>query len=224
MLKFSLFILLAWLFGNPITAIIVMLVLLYILDRRFIGLSPSFFKPIKRLARIKKLKQHISLSPNDVSAKQELGRLLIDRKKYSEALKWLEPLQSVLEDSAEYWDDLGLCRLHTGDEERGVACISRALELNPRVKYGAPYLRLAAYYSIGRTEQAVAYIRAFQDIQSSSCEAYDRLAAIYKQLGQKEETKMAVEEGLRIYQMLPRYKKREERKWAVRLLLKKWTG
>ncbi|NIK76941.1 tetratricopeptide (TPR) repeat protein [Paenibacillus castaneae] len=221
MLKFGLFILLAWLFGNPFIAIIVLLVLFYILDRRFVGLMPSLFKPIKRSSRIKKLKQHINLSPNDVSAKHELARLLIERKKYSEAANLLEPLQQTLEDSAEYWDDLGTSSLFSGKVERGIASMVHALKLNPRVKYGAPYLRLAAYYSKDQTEQALAYIRAFQEIQSSSCEAYDRMSSIYKGMGQEEEAKRAAEEGLQIYRMLPRYKKRQERKWAVRLLWKK---
>lgn len=224
MLKISLFLLLAWLFGNPFIAIIVLLILFYVLDRRFVGLTPSLFKPIKRLSRIRKLKQQINLSPNDVSMKHELARLLIERKKYSEALHWLEPLQRTLEDSAEYWDDFGTSCLYSGEEERGTAGIIHALELNPRVKYGSPYLRLAAYYSKNQTEKALAYIHAFQDIQSSSCEAYDRMASIYKEMGQMGEAKRAAEEGLQIYRMLPRYKKRQERKWALRLYLKKMFG
>ncbi|MBD2871545.1 tetratricopeptide repeat protein [Paenibacillus arenilitoris] len=225
MLKFSLlFVMLTWLLGNPFVAIIVILLLLYVLDRRFVGLTPSLFKPIKRLSRIKKLKQHIAFSPSDVSAKHELARLLIERKRYREALGRLEPLRDALEDSAEYWDDIGACYLFTGDEERGADSIDRALAINPRVKYGAPYLRLAAHYSSGRSDEALAYIRAFQEIQSSSCEAYDRLASIYKRLGRRQEAKSAIEEGLRIYRMLPRYKKRQERKWAVRLLLKRLSA
>src|SRR5690606_19394484 len=123
----------------------------------------SIMKPIKRRSRIRKLKQHIDLSPNDVSAKQELARLYIERKKYREALQLLEPLQRTLDDSAEYWDDLGNCYMHTGNIEQGEACTARALELNPRVKYGAPYLRLAAYHSSRHTEQALAYLKSFQD-------------------------------------------------------------
>ncbi|WP_424768358.1 tetratricopeptide repeat protein [Paenibacillus sp. sgz302251] len=224
MLKLSLVLFLAWIFGNPFIAIIVLLILFYALDRRFVGLSPSFIKPLKRLSRIRKLKQHTQLSPNDVSAKLEHARLLIERKKYSEALKWLEPLEHTLEDSAEYWDDLGLSYFYSGNSDRGVACMHRSLELNPRVKYGAPYLRLATHYSKARTDQALSYIRAFQEIHSSSCEAYDRLAAIYNLMGQKNEAARVVEDGLRIYRTLPRFKKRQERKWAVRLLFKKIIG
>lgn len=223
MLKFSLLIFLFWLFGNPFIAILVLLLLLYVLDRRFVGLMPSIFKPLKRISRIKKLKQQIDRSPNDVSSKHELARLLIERKKYKEALTWLVPLQPMLDESAEFWDDLGTSYLYTGDEENGVASILRGLELNPRVKYGAPYLNLAAHFSNGQTEQALKHIQSFQSINSSSCEAYDQLTTIYKKLGNTAEAKNAIEEGLRIYRMLPRYKKRQERKWAVRLFFKKWT-
>lgn len=224
MLKFSLFVFLFWLIGNPFIAILIMLILLYVLDRRFVGLTPSVFKPFKRMSRIRKLRQHINLSPNDVSSKHELARLLIERKKYSEALRWLVPMQQMLEDSAEYWDDLGISHLNSGDEEKGVASTLRALELNPRVKYGAPYLRLAAHFAKGQADQALAYLQAFQEINSSSCEAYDQQAAIYKKLGNAQEARRWAEEGLRIFRMLPRYKKRQERKWAVRLFFKKLMG
>ncbi|WP_138755419.1 tetratricopeptide repeat protein [Paenibacillus sinopodophylli] len=224
MLKFGLFVFLYWLLGSPFLAIIVLLILLYLLDRRFIGLSPSILKPIKRMSRIRKLRQQINLSPNDVSSKHELARLLIERKKYSEALRLLEPLERVLEDSAEYWDDLGISYLNRGEAEKGITSIRRALELNPRVKYGAPYLRLAAHCAVGNTSEALAYLEAFQEVNSSSCEAYHYQSSIYKKLGNTDEAKRGAEEGLRVYRMLPKYKKRQERKWAVRLLFKKWFG
>lgn len=222
MFKFTfLFIWLTWLLGNPITAIIILLVVLYLIDRRFVGLSPSIVKPLKRNARIRKLKAHIASAPNDVSAKQELARLLIEKKKFREALQLLEPLRRTLEDSAEYWDDLGHCCWATGRVDEGEACMLKALELNPRVKYGAPYLRLATLHAERNAEKSISYLREFQQIQSSSCEAYYRLAAIYRQLGRVQEAKDAAEEGLNMYRTLPRYKKRSERGWAVRLLLKK---
>lgn len=90
--KFLAFGMLFWLFGNPIVAIIVLLLILYVLDRRFVGLSPSLFKPLKRRNRIGKLKQQLGTNPHDVSAKMELARLLIERRAYREARQWLEPI------------------------------------------------------------------------------------------------------------------------------------
>lgn len=216
-----LFFALTWLLGNPIVAIIVLLLILYALDRRFVGISPSLLKPLKRNSRIRKLKGIIAASPNDVSAKVELARLLIDRKKYSEALRLLEPLQTVLDDSAEYWDDLGQALAATGRRAEGETAMLRALKLNPKVKYGAPYLRLATMSVTDNQEKALAYLRSFQDIHSSSCEAYYRLAEVYSRMGRKADAKSAAEEGLRVYRSLPKYRKRAERGWALRLLIKK---
>lgn len=221
MFKVLLLLLFARFFGIPIIPIIILIVLFYLLDRRFIGLLPNITKPIRRLSRIRKLRGMIASSPHDVSAKLELGRLLIERKKYRDALELLEPLERAFEDSAEYWDDMGNCYLHTGNRDRGEACIVRALDINPRVKYGAPYLRLAALHAKDDKDKALSYMRQFQEMQSSSCEAYNTLAIIYKGMGQTEEAKRTAEEGLRIYRMLPRYKKRQERKWALRLFFKK---
>lgn len=221
---FLLFVFFTWIFGNPIIAILVLLFIVYVIDRRFIGLTPSLLKPIRRSSRLRKLKRHIAQSPNDTSSKVEIARILIEKKKYREALGMLEPLERMLDESAEYWDDLGLCLMQTGQPEAGEAAMSKALLLNPRVKYGAPYLRLAAHYSKLDAERALSYIEAFQEIHSSSCEAYCRLAAIYEQMDRKEDAREAAVEGLRIYRSLPRYKKRAERSWALRLLIRKTRG
>lgn len=93
---------------------------------------------------------------------EELVRLLIEGKRFKEALVVLEPLKVILKDSAEFWDHLGQCYWADGNVEAGKTYMLKALELNPKIK-----------------------------------------------------------EGLRLYKSLPRYRKRSERKWAIRLLFKK---
>ncbi len=215
MSKLLAFGLLFWLIGNPFVAIIVLILILYVLDRRFVGLSPSIVKPLKRRSRIKKLEQLLRLNPSDVSSKMELARLQLERKTYARARQVLESIGDSMEHSAEYWDDLGTALLFTGDKERGEQAMLRALAINPRVKYGEPYLRLAAA-NRSDGEQALSYLKALRDIHSSSCEAYYRMGVIYKELGNKAEAKRAFEEAAAIYASLPRYKKRQERSWALR--------
>ncbi|MWC28602.1 tetratricopeptide repeat protein [Paenibacillus sp. MMS18-CY102] len=215
--KFLLFGLLLSIFGNPVLAIIAFVVILYIIDRRFVGLSPSLVKPIRRLGRIRKLKQLLDMNPNDLSAKLELAKLLIDKRSFRQARDLLEPLQDreSIEQSAEYWDDLGTSMLHTGEAGAGEAAIRKALSINPRVKYGQPYLRLAALIGKHDASKALADLEAFQQIQTSSCEGYYRLAKLNQLLGRKAEAKQALNESLRLYRQLPRYKKRQERRWAL---------
>lgn len=215
------FILLWRLLGNPFLAILVILVIVYLLDRRFVGVFPSLTKPFKRMGQISRLRTQISMNPNDISSKHELARLLIDRKKDAEALKLLESIEAQSEDSAEFWDDLGTVYLRQGNSQKGESCVLKALELNPRVKYGRPYLRLADLYMNSDRDKAVDYVHRFQEIQSSSCEGYYLLGMMYKDLDRKEEARAAFQESINIYRSLPKYKKRQERKWAVLSMMKK---
>lgn len=213
--KFMLFGILWFLLGNPFVAIIVLLIILYILDRRFVGLSPSIMKPFKRARRIGRLRQQLSLNPNDMSARMELAHLLVERKSYQEARRLLEPAAEMMAHSAEYWDDLGTALLFTGSRAEGESMIRRALDINPRVKYGQPYLRLAAV-NRDQPEKALKLLDELRAIHSSSCEAYYRMGLIYRDLGRKAEARRAFDEAVDIYRTLPRYKRREERPWAIR--------
>ncbi|MBD2846463.1 tetratricopeptide repeat protein [Paenibacillus sp. IB182496] len=219
--KFLLFPLLWWIFGNPFIAIIVLLVILYIIDRRYIGLSPSLLRPLRRRRQLARLKQQILLNASDVSARLDAARLLIERKRYREAQVYMDEIGEAMAHSAEYWDDLGTVQLHTGRPQEGEASIRRALALNPRVKYGRPYLRLAAHYAKQDPDRALAALDEFREIQSSSCEAYYRMGELYRQLGRREEAARAYDEAVELYRALPKYKRRQERRWALRSRLRK---
>lgn len=219
--KFLLFFLLARLLGNPFLAILIFLIIIYFLDRRFVGVFPSITKPFKRMNKISKLRAQVSMSPNDVSSRHELARLLIERRKYPEALKLLDSIVSQSEHSAEYWDDLGTVNLKLGHTEKGEQDILYALELNPRVKYGRPYLRLAEVYKNSNQDKAMRYVHQFQEIQSSSSEGSYLLGMMYKTLNRGNDARAAFQESIDSYRSLPKYKKRQERKWAVLSMLKK---
>lgn len=223
MSKVILFVFLSWLTGNPLIAIILLLAIIYFLDRRFVGIFPSISKPFRRQRSISKLRQQLALSPFDVSSKRELARLLLEKKKYKEAYGLLEEVQPHSESSAEYWDDLGTALIGLGRLEEGEAHILHALGLNERVKYGQPYLHLASAYKEKDPEKALRYAAKFGEIQSSSSEACYLLGSLYQSLGRKEEANRVLQESLAIYRSLPKYKKRHERKWAVRSFFKSLT-
>ena len=86
-----------WLFGNPFVAVLVMLAIVYFLERRYIGLTPSFVRPLKRRSAIARWRRHIQMSPHDVSAKIELARLLIERRSYAEAREILSGIETQME-------------------------------------------------------------------------------------------------------------------------------
>ncbi|USB35092.1 tetratricopeptide repeat protein [Paenibacillus sp. YPG26] len=221
MSKFILFSALWWLVGNPFLAIIILLAIIYVLDRQFVGVFPSVTRPFRRMRDISLLRQQLALNHHDISAKRDLARLLLERKKYSEAYSLLQEMESSSRESAEYWDDLGTAALGLGQVEEAEAHMLRALELNERVRYGQPFLKLAAVYQNRNAEKSIYYAEKFSLIHSSSCEAYFLLGNVYQSLNRKDEARRAYTESISIYRSLPKYKKRHERKWALRSWLKR---
>ena len=210
------FILLSRLVGNPFLAILILLVIVYFLDRRYVGIFPNVTKPYRRIRQISKLRTTIALNPNDVSAKFELARLLSERKKYSEAKDLLLQIQGRYEQSAEFWVDLGLINLKLGHMEEGESQMLQGLEINRRAQYGQPYLRLAEAFRNTNRDKALYYVSQFQDIHTSSSEAYYLAGSMYRALGREDDAKRAFSESTAIYRSLPKYKKRQERRFALR--------
>ena len=189
-IKFLIFGLLWQIIGNPFLAILILLVILYFLDRRFVGVFPSFTKPLKRMRNISRLKQQLALNPNEVSSKLELARLLIERKRYSEAyafcLNW-----NALMNSLPNTEALGTTELYLGKVSEGERHILQALDINPRVKYGQPYLNLATTFKDTDRDKALHYVQQFQEIHSSSSEAFYLLGSVYRSLGRNNDAKQA---------------------------------
>ncbi|MCZ8518119.1 MULTISPECIES: tetratricopeptide repeat protein [Paenibacillus] len=215
MSKFLLFGLIFWLTGNPFVAIFVLLLIFYVLDRQFVGMTPSIFKPFQRMRRLSRLKEELRMNPHHTSTKLDIARIYMEQKKYENARELLLQVSAVMEDSADVLSELGICELHLGRPEEGERLILEALERNPRVKYGDPYLRLGEAYAERDKEKAVYYLQRFREVNSSSCEAYYRLGLLYRQLGRDEEARSAFREAVELYRGLPGYKRRHERRWAL---------
>ncbi|WP_248924795.1 tetratricopeptide repeat protein [Paenibacillus hamazuiensis] len=215
MSKVLIFSLLWWVIGNPFVALLVLLVILYVLDRRFVGMTPSVVRPFALRRKLSALRTDLSLNPHNRSAKLEAARVRMELKQYAEAKKLLEELADADDGSADVLCELGICCLKLGEAERGEQLIVKALELNPRVKFGEPYLRLGEAFAGSDPEKAIRYLKQFGEQHSSSCEAYYRLGKLYKRLGREDEARRAFRETIDIYRGLPKYKKRTERRYAL---------
>jgi len=213
--KLLIFGLLFYVFGNPIIALIVVLILLYFLDRRFIGIFPSVLRPFRLIGRSSRLKRELALNPHDTQTRHELARLLIERRKFAEAEPYLRAVLNVKDDSADVRCELGWTLIRLGQTAEGEKLIREALDMDPKAKYGEPYLQLGETLADSRPEEAIGCLERFREIHSSSCEGYYRLGRLYRKLGRKREAKDAFHEALNVYRMLPKYKRRQERRWAM---------
>lgn len=214
LIKILLFGLLWRIVGNPFLALLILLVILYVLDRRYVGILPNIWRPFQLSRKASRLRIDLHANPHNTSAKLDLARILIERKKYQEALPYLEQTLPIMQESADVHYEIGLCLLKLGRIAEGEAFMLKAIDLNPRVKYGEAYLRLGEALAPLAPERAAQFIEHFRDLHSSSVEAYYRLGQLYKQLGREEDARRAYREALDIYRGLPRYSRRQQRRWA----------
>jgi tetratricopeptide (TPR) repeat protein len=221
MTKAILFGFLWWLTGSPLLAFLVIIVLIYMLDRRFGGFLPNAFRPYQLNSRLRRAKQELSLSPHHTSLKVEAARILIEKRRFQEALSLLDQAILIIKDSADVWFEIGLCQLKLGDVVEGEKSMLRALDINPRVKYGEPYLRIGEAFAATDEAKSLAYLHRFQDIHSSSCESYYKLGNILERLGRRDGARSAYKEAVAIYRSLPKYKRKSERRWALLSAMKR---
>lgn len=213
--KFLFFYLALMLTGNPIVAIILVLVIYYIIDRRYIGLFPSVIRPFRQAMRISNLEKQLALNPHDMPARYDLAQAYMERHRYQKSLNLLEGLPPSMKESPEGMYDMGACELSLGQLETGEKRILAAMANKPDLRYGEPYLKLATAMATVNPERALFYLTEFQSKNFSSCESYYRLALLQKQFGRHKEAKQALLQCLEIYRSLPRFRKRVERRWAV---------
>lgn len=218
--KFLFFYLALMLTGNPIVAIILVLVIYYIIDRRFIGLFPSIIRPFQQVIRISNLEKQLALNPHDMPARYDLAQAYMERHRYGKALHLLEGLPPSMKESPDVMYDLGACELALGQLEIGEKRILQAMASKPDLRYGEPYLKLATAMAAVNPKQALLYLTEFQSKNFSSCESYYRLALLQKQFGHHTEARRALQQCLEIYRTLPRFRRRPERRWALLARLK----
>lgn len=209
------FVILNLIFHNPILAIIVLGIVYYFVDRRFIGLTPSLTRPFRRQMRISQLRRAIAANPHDAPARYDLARTYLERGRYGDALHLIESLPASQQEAADVRVDWGLCELATGRTEEGEARVRKALEANPSLRRGEPYLQMATLLSDSAPNRALSYLRTFEQYNVSSCESQYRLALLLSKFGDARGARDALYECLRTYSMLPKFRRRVERRWAT---------
>ncbi len=195
--------------------LIVIIMLIYFIDQIYIGFFPDMLKPLQLWRQLRKRRMELLSNPHSTSIKLEVVRILIERKQFKDARKELLQMDAVIHESVGALYDLGFCQLKLGEIEDGERLMEQAMKINPRVRYGEAYLRLAEAFGNKNTSKALEYMKQFKSMQSSSCEAYFRLGMLYEKLNRKQEAKQAYQETFQIYRSLPKYKKKMERKWVI---------
>jgi tetratricopeptide (TPR) repeat protein len=206
--------------GNPILALIILVAIYYLLDRRYIGLLPSVTKPFRKRFRVSRLRKQLDLNAHDMNTRYELAQAYIESKNPSLALDLLRGLPQSMQESADVIYDIGVCHLLIGDLPEGENLTLQALTIKNNLRYGEPYMALATAYSASDPVKALHYLTEFQAINHSSCECYYRMGELHSRLGNRTEALKEWKHCIDTFHSLPKFRKRNERRWAFKARLK----
>jgi predicted Zn-dependent protease len=189
----------------------------------FFVLRPFIPDPVvlfRTFGRIRTLEAQIAANPANVTARRDLASIWLERLRPGRALELLDEARRRDPDNAELLYLTGLARLRSGDPEGAVEPLVKAIDIDPRVRFGEPYLVAAeALLRLGRLEEAEDALERYVDRNSSSMQGHVRLAIVRKERGDGEGAKKALAEALATWGQLPSYKRRAEFNWWLRAQL-----
>ncbi|MFQ5962627.1 MAG: tetratricopeptide repeat protein [Candidatus Methylomirabilales bacterium] len=215
--RFFLFLLLSWLLHNPILALLIVVALSLPGYLYATGWMFRLLRRFRHWQEIQRLRKTVAVNPHNVAAQTDLGRELALAGKLREALEHLRAAEPRSADSAETLYFLGYSLLALGDWDQGSDYVQRALDIDPKFRYGEPYLRLGDYhFERRRFAEALPYYENFRSIHASSAEGLYKMGLCYYEMGRFSEAREALTTAIEAFRTGPRYKRREDRPWFRR--------
>jgi tetratricopeptide (TPR) repeat protein len=207
----------AWAFGYPWLLLAVVGVFLV---RRWL---PNPYLYFKFAGKVKRLKSEIAQNPDNVTARRDLAKIWLEKRRPRRAIPLLEEARRRDGESAELAFLLGKALARAGRSEQALEPLVQAASIDDRIYYGEAYLVAgAALERLDRFAEAEDALDRYISINSSSVEGRVRLARVRGELGNKDGRKAATADAIETFSHLPRFKRRGERGWYLRALLMSW--
>lgn len=180
---------------------------------------PDPFVLARTWGRIRALGAQIEANPQNVTARRDLAVIWLERLRPRRALTLLDEARKREPDDAELLYLTGLARVRCGDAEGALEPLVRAVEIDPRVRFGEPYLIAAeALSALDRLEEAEDALERYTSVSSSSLQGYVRLAEVRRRRGDEKGMSEAIAEALATWKQVPSYRRRGELRYWLKAL------
>jgi tetratricopeptide (TPR) repeat protein len=216
MKNYGLFLLLSLITGSPISAIFLLFIIYFVIDKLYLGFFPDLLKPLKRNQQIRVLKNEIHLNPSNANALQELGILHFETRKYEKAIELFEKAEQKIDRSARLSLYMGMTYMKLNNYEEGKTYLEQAIGIDESVGYGIAYIYLLEYalalnmFDPPILEEWEAGFRRF-----ANTENFYKMGIIYKQQKQYQKAKDMFENAINDYRYIPKSIRRLHRKWWI---------
>lgn len=194
----------------------------------FFLLRPFLPDPVVLLrtwGRIRALTRQVETNPANVTARRDLAMLWIERLRPGRALELLIEADRRDPNNAEILYLMGVARFRSGDPEGALAPLVRAVDIDPRVRFGEPYLVAGqALMALRRHEEAEDALDRYVGTNSSSVQGYYLLGKAHSERGDREGGSKAFAEARATFWQLPGFKKRGQTGWWLRSVLASLLG
>ncbi|NVB80275.1 MAG: tetratricopeptide repeat protein [Kofleriaceae bacterium] len=212
-----------WLLVPTVLAIVsahpavLVVVVVAVVARRWL---PDPIQYLRHAGRVRSLQSQIELNAANAVARTQLAEIWLDRRRPRRAIPLLEQALERDRDSAELKYLLGLARLRAGDAEGSLEPLSEALAKDQRVRYGSAYLAIGdALVATSKLEDAIEAYERYLKINTSSLEAYAKLATARERKGDQAGARMARAQAMDTWRVLPRFQRRKQLFWWLKLKL-----
>jgi tetratricopeptide (TPR) repeat protein len=202
-------------------------VVLFVLHR-FIPGPGALFRLFGRAGR---LRAQVDVNRANITARRDLAIIYLDGLRARSAIRLLEEGLTLAPNDAELLYLLGLALHRGGRHEDALTPLVRAVEIDPRVRYGLPYSVAGdALAALGRWEAALDAYERYVLGNSSDVSVYTRLARAQMKTGDATASRKTLLEGLHTWTVLPGSMKRRQfrhylgAQWArVTVLKQPWA-
>ena len=194
------------------------------------GFLPDPVVWLRTMGRIRALRAQIELNPSNMMATRDLARLYVERKRPRKAIELIEKSRQRMAEStrhpqgslddAELLFQLGLAKLIAGEPEAALEPLIAALAIAPDVGRGDPYLVAGdALMKLGRWEEAEDSFERFLKKNTSSVQAYVKLARARAKQKDEAGSREAIGQAKQTWGVLPSFKRRHEWPWFAAALV-----
>jgi tetratricopeptide (TPR) repeat protein len=196
---------------------ILIVVVIGFLARRWL---PDPFFALRHRARMRSLEVDVTSNPGNVTARRDLARLWLEKRRPGRALPLVE--EALVRDpkSLELVFLRGAAQLLLGRHEAALESMLTVVHQEPGFRYGEAYLRAAdALVALRRWDDAEDALDHYAKINRSSIEGLAKRVRVRKSRGDAPGATQAKRELREVWRTLPSYQRRNQLGWYLRSLV-----